>query len=238
MNRTNRTIPLLSAMMLTLLVSGGCSSSSGAAAAKPTAKKGSTASSATAAKTSGQKVGATAKAAKTKTAKGSSVGGTGKQKGGGLRGPTAAKTAGQKASSTSKVIVNVSKATDKGATIPDTSGNVTCGADNELEAFCADDTNVTVCSGGHWYTLDCTTLDGFCGEDLASLSVDCYAAADLVVTGDVQTCDASTDGVAYCSDDDHEVYCDQGTWYEVSCSAIQAGDYCGEDDAHVIDCGQ
>jgi hypothetical protein len=234
----NRIISLFPAALLTVFVAFGCSSKSNPSSA--TAKKGGGATSATAAKTSGQKAGQSALTNKTKAvAKGVAAGATGKQKGGGARTATAAKSAGQKATTTAKVVLDKAKATDKGVSLPDTSGDVACDADHELEAFCTDDTNASFCSGGHWYTLDCAAAEsGFCGEDIAANTVDCYAASDLVVSGDVINCDASNEGVAYCENDDNELFCSGGSWYELSCASVAAGYWCGEDDTtHVVDCG-
>jgi hypothetical protein len=232
----NRNISLFSAALLTVLVSA-CSSKS---SPSTTAKKGGGATSATSAKTSGQKAGQAALQNKAKaTAKGASTGTTGKQKGAGAHSPTAAKTAGEKTTSSSKAVNDTAKAADKGASIPDTGGDVACDADHELEAFCADDTNLVFCTGGHWYSLDCSAAEGgSCGEDVSASTVDCYGAADLGA-GDAIVCDASNEGVAYCEDDDRELFCTQGSWYELSCSSVAPGEYCGEDDAtHVVDCGQ
>jgi RNA polymerase sigma-70 factor, ECF subfamily len=233
----NRTILLFPAALLALVLTSACSSKPSQA----TAKKGSGATTATSAKTSGQKVGTTSRQNKTRaTAKGVTAGGAGKQKAGGARNALAAKTAGQKATNTSKVVADKTKAVDKGVTMPSTGGDVGCDADHELEAFCVDDTNVSFCSGGHWYALDCAAAENaFCGEDLAANTVDCYVESELVVTGEVLLCDEAADGIAYCSDDDHEVFCDQGSWYELSCSSVAPGYWCGEDtDTHVIDCDQ
>src|SRR5262249_34214674 len=140
----------------------------------------------------------------------------------------------------SKAVTDKPKATDKGASLPDPSGDVACDADHELEAFCADDTNLTFCSGGHWYALDCSAAEGgFCGEDVTVSTIECYAAGDLGTSGDAVACDATDDGTAYCEDDDRELFCDQGTWYELSCGSVAPGYWCGEeDDTHVVDCGQ
>jgi hypothetical protein len=235
MVRTIRRGAVLTAIIAAILVASGCSSSSNPAT---TAKKKTTgATSVTSAKTSGQKAGTLARASKPRaTAKGSSAGGTGKQKGGGARQPAAAKTAGEKTAPTSKAVSLKAQASDKGASQVD----VACDAVHELVGYCADDTHLDFCAQGHWYELDCSTAESgsSCGEDLTSLLVDCYAAADLVVTGDVVVCDASDDGVAYCEDNDRTLFCDQGVWYELSCSAAQAGNECWEDDeTHVVDCG-
>jgi hypothetical protein len=236
----NRTILIFPAALLALVMAQGCSSKSSPSAAT-SAKKGGGATSATSAKTSGQKAGQTALQNKARAvSKGAATGGTGKQKGGGATNATAAKAAGQKTTTTSKVVLDQSKATDKGASLPSPTAAVACDADHELEAFCADETTATFCTAGHWYALDCAGAEqGFCGEDLAANTVDCYAAADLVVTGDVVQCNDANEGVAFCSDDDHEVFCSSGSWYELSCSAAVPGDWCGEEeDTHVVDCGQ
>jgi hypothetical protein len=60
-----------------------------------------------------------------------------------------------------------------------------------------------------------------------------------VVSGDVVDCNAANDSVAFCEDADRALFCDQGSWYELTCSSVAPGDWCGEDDqTHIVDCGQ
>jgi hypothetical protein len=94
-----------------------------------------------------------------------------KAKGGGAKG-AAAQMAGQTAGGTATGAM--SSATDDGATYE----QVTCDASDEDVAWCDSDTALVFCSGGHFYSLDCTTISGdFCGED--GTTIDCYAATDF-----------------------------------------------------------
>jgi hypothetical protein len=48
------------------------------------------------------------------------------------------------------------------------------------------------------------------------------------------TCDDTEEGVAWCDDDTHVVFCSGGAWYSLDCSAI-GGDFCAESD-DTVDC--
>ena len=50
------------------------------------------------------------------------------------------------------------------------------------------------------------------------------------------TCNAETEGVAWCDSDSSLVLCSAGTWYAVDCTAI-GGDVCATDlDTETVDC--
>lgn len=50
------------------------------------------------------------------------------------------------------------------------------------------------------------------------------------------TCNAETEGVAWCDSDTTVVLCSGGTWYAVDCAAM-GGDVCATDlDTEVVDC--
>ena len=101
-------------------------------------------------------------------------GGGGKaQKGGGEKG-AAAKGSGQHVGEHASG--DKSKATDHGSTFED----VGCDAQDEGLAWCDSERELAFCSGGEWWTLDCThpDIDGdFCGD--TGTTVDCYVASDF-----------------------------------------------------------
>ena len=93
------------------------------------------------------------------------------QKGGGAKG-AAAQSANQKVGGTATG--DLSAATDNGATYEE----VTCDDSDDGLGWCDSDTEVVFCSGGHFYVLDCSSVDGdFCGED--GSTIDCYTAAEF-----------------------------------------------------------
>ena len=79
-----------------------------------------------------------------------------------------AKAAGQKAGGTAEG--NKSTATSNGTEYED----VACDDTMEGVAWCDSDTTVIFCTGGSWYSLDCSAIGGdFCAE--LDDTVDCYA---------------------------------------------------------------
>ena len=66
-----------------------------------------------------------------------------------------------------------SKAKDDGADYE----SAACDATDEGEGFCHDEQHLIFCHGGHWFELDCAEAapGDFCGEELSSHTVDCYA---------------------------------------------------------------
>lgn len=197
-----------------------------------------------AAKKAGQKVGKTAmKDEKKSEDKGKSYGGGGgssgggKKKNGGAHSAEAAEKAGEKVAKSGKASHDKSKASDKGTTFQ----SVECDDSHELLGFCGDETHVDFCMGGHWYALDCDAAEGgaFCGEDVSAQTVDCYVDADFASSGegDAIECDDEMQGVAFCSDDDHAVWCDNGHWHALDCGEVEDGAHCEESSSiHVVDC--
>jgi hypothetical protein len=219
-----------------------CSSGSGAG---PTAKtssksasKGGGASTASEAVKTGQRLGKNAAANRGKAAdKGAAVGGGSKTRRGEASTPAAAQSAGQKFTEQSKIKASLGQAQDKGAAY----AQATCDGAFEATGFCADDRQAVVCSGGHWWALDCAALyDGaFCGEDTALHAIDCYAATELEQAGPIVTCDAEVQGTAFCADEATAVFCDAGHWYALACSELLTGSYCeNADDIRAVDCVQ
>jgi hypothetical protein len=96
------------------------------------------------------------------------------KKGSTQKGATASKGAGQK--SGSSLTSHQSQATDQGAEYE----QATCDADLEGTAWCGDDHTAIFCAGGHWYSLDCASIDGdVCAETADANVVDCDAPADV-----------------------------------------------------------
>jgi hypothetical protein len=96
-----------------------------------------------------------------------------KKKGAGAKGGTAAKTAGQKVGSTAANKKDT--ATKKGAELD----GVKCDAAEEGVSWCSTDAEITFCSGGEWYAIDCGgAVGGVCADDLDTKTIDCYAPAD------------------------------------------------------------
>ena len=71
---------------------------------------------------------------------------------------------------------NSSMATMEGSTYM----SQTCDGTAEGQGFCADTSTIIFCSGGNWYSLDCSQLSSTpdCGED-SNGDVDCYPASDF-----------------------------------------------------------
>ena len=254
----SRILTALPATILLFVVTAsvGCSSSSGKNGAAT--KKGGGATSAQAAKAAGQKVGATAKKDEAKSEDIGAGGGAGATGGvaenGGAHDAAAAAAAGEKVGAVAKA--DEAKSVDEGTTaqslggslhISDVgdgggAGGVECDAAHENEGFCVDATHIEFCDAGHWHKLDCTTHDGdHCGEDLASHVVDCHPTKDFASGGSSgapdAVCDASEQGVGYCGDADHVIFCDGGHWHSLTCSTAEGGSACEEeDDNHVVDC--
>jgi len=102
---------------------------------------------------------------------GSSNSGSGMTKGGGAQG-SAAQDAMQTVGSTASS--DTTDATDDGASYE----SVTCDDSAEGVAWCDSDTEIVFCSGGSFYSLDCTSISGdFCGND--GTTIDCYADSDF-----------------------------------------------------------
>lgn len=49
-------------------------------------------------------------------------------------------------------------------------------------------------------------------------------------------CDSSLDGIGWCETDNDIIVCAGGTWWLVSCPAIEANSFCGVDDIGTLDC--
>jgi uncharacterized protein YceK len=97
-----------------------------------------------------------------------------KQKAAGSKGPAASKTAGQKAGATASAKKDTG--TKKGAELD----GVACDASLDGTSWCSSETEITFCSGGEWYALNCGAIDGgFCGEDVDTLMIDCYVPAEF-----------------------------------------------------------
>lgn len=59
---------------------------------------------------------------------------------------------------------------------------------------------------------------------------------DMGATYEGVTCDASTDGLAWCDSDTEIAFCAGGEWWLLDCSAPAiGGDFCG-DDGETVDC--
>ena len=55
-------------------------------------------------------------------------------------------------------------------------------------------------------------------------------------TKDGVTCDASLEGVGFCGSDTTVVFCTQGQWWALECTAIDSTAYCGVDPESGLDC--
>ena len=90
-----------------------------------------------------------------------------KKKKGGARGTAAA---GQKQRAGGNL------QTSAGSRVAETYLGVTCDASVEGLAWCDSEVDVAFCSGGTWWSLDCSAVDeaAFCGYDIDSDVIDCF----------------------------------------------------------------